>query len=185
MQKTTLDLTDFIRKPRTNGTRTERYYALTCGKCGNKYHLRLHDARKAVAENRICNHCNQRELARKGYAACVEKHGVDFTLKFVTEYQLAHPSKPEQQIAAWLDQLGVSYQRQVVINLGGNTRYIVDFYLDNGKAIEGAGGYWHARNKGAKDEKLASMLNVLFVTDTLINDDPELALETISKFVRS
>ena len=184
MQKTTLDLTDFIRKPRKNGKRTERYYALTCGNCGEKYHLRIHDARKAVEENRVCAHCNQIAQSKKGYAACVRKHGEDFTIKFVTEYQLAHPSTTEQQIMAWIDKLGVTYQRQVVVNLGGKSRYIVDFYFDNGKAIEAA-GYWHIQKKGAKDEKLASLLNVLFVTDDSVKGQPELTFETIAKFIRS
>lgn len=185
MNQTTLDLTKFVRKPRKNGNRNERYYALTCGLCGGEYHLRLHDARKAVAENRACSHCNQKALAKAGYAACVRKHGVDFTLKFVTEYQLAHPSKPEQQIIKWLDELGVKYQRQVTVDLGNGMRYIVDFFFDNGKAIEAAGGFWHAKNKQSKDSILATILNVLFINDDVIMQQPDVAFAKISAFVRS
>ncbi|PWR46455.1 hypothetical protein DK295_15280, partial [Listeria monocytogenes] len=64
-----------------------------------------------------------------------------------------------------------------------STRYIVDFMLADGKGIEGAGGYWHARNKQAKDELLAQAMIVLFITDAMVMNQPAEALTLITRFV--
>jgi len=179
--RTTLDTTDFVRKPRKDGTRPEKYYRVNC-RCGHTTHLRLHDARNAVVENRQCADCQRAQASAKGFSVCAQKYGEDFAIKAVIKAQLDNPSKPERQIAAWLDELGVSYQRQVVVNLG-STRYIVDFMLADGKGIEGVGGYWHARNKQAKDELLAQAMIVLFITDDLVMNQPAEALTLITRFV--
>jgi len=179
--RTTLEMSEFIRKPRKNGARKEKYYRVNC-RCGHTTHLRLHDARNAVVENRQCGDCQRHEASEKGFKVCAQKYGEDFAIKAVIKYQLENPSKPERQIAAWLDELGVSYQRQVVVNLG-STRYIVDFMTADGKGIEGAGGYWHARDKQDKDELLAQAMLVLFVTDDLVMNQPADALALITRFV--
>lgn len=179
--RTTLDTSEFIRKPRKNGSRMEKYYRVNC-RCGHTTHLRIHDARNAVVDNRECADCQRAKASAKGFSVCAQKYGEDFAIKAVIKHQLENPSKPERQIAAWLDELGVKYQRQVVVNLGF-TRYIVDFMLADGKGIEGAGGYWHARNKQEKDELLAQAMLVLFVTDDLVMNQPAEALALITRFV--
>lgn len=180
--QTTLNTSAFIYKPRRDGNRQERYYELTCGQCSNTYHLRMHDARKAVTENRPCKSCAARTAGAVGAAVTMERYGKEFLLAQVVKQQLAHPSRPEQQIAIWLDELGVTYKRQVIVNLG-SCNYIVDFMLDGGKCIEGAGGYWHDLNKGDKDEMLAQAMIVLFLTDELVMKSPTEAFALIKRFV--
>lgn len=170
------------RNARKSGNRTERFYEVTCGICGLTYGLRKHDARKAVAENRTCKKCQTSAAGKRGYKVTAAKLGNDFALQAVIKTQLANPSKPEQQIAVWLDELGVSYTRQVIVNLA-TSRYIVDFMLADGRGIEGAGGYYHARNKQSKDEQLAEMMIVLFLTDDLVMKNPDAAFGIIKKFV--
>lgn len=183
MSKTTLNTDNFINKPRKDGTRNERYYEVTHS-CGHTSHLRIHDARNAVTNNGVCRTCHSRKAAAKGYAACVRKYGAEFPIKFVIKHQLANPSKPEQQIMKWLTELNVGFDRQVPINLGGYY-YIADFMLSNGKVIEASGGYWHAKDKGEKDAKLASAMLVLFLTDELVMKNPAEALRILTEYVHS
>jgi len=185
MGTTTVNWANYTEKvARKNSARLEKFYEMTCGGCGSTYELRKYDANKAVAENRVCKKCQLAARQAKGYAVCAQKYGDDFVVQLVIKQQLSNPSKPEQQIAAWLDQLGVGYQRQVVIDLGV-TRYIVDFLLSDGKAIEGAGGYWHARNKQQKDAMLAESMIVLFLNDDLVMNNPAEAFALITRYVNA
>lgn len=56
---------------------------------------------------------------------------------------LGHETRPEYEVAAWLDERGVNYERQVPIG-----DYIVDFFdAERREIIEADGGYWHRDQK--------------------------------------
>lgn len=182
MGNTTVNWNTFEYRLTTGGKR-RKHHEVTCGACGNTHMLRADDARKAERLNRPCKSCHTSAIGKIGYQVTAAKMGKDFALNAVAGYQLANPSKPEQQIADWLDEMGVSYTRQVIVELG-ISRYIVDFVLANGKGIEGAGGYWHAKNKQAKDVLLAAAMQMLFVTDDLVMNDPVNARALIAEYVK-
>lgn len=178
MQQTTVNYSDKQLLPRKNGTRRDTCYAVTYGCCGTVKYMHKQNAEKAVAENRRCEKCHCNE----NYEQLKAKYGVDFLVQKTIERQLANPSKPEKQIMVWLDEMGVNYLRQQIVKLGKG-RYVVDFLLADGRAIEGTGGYWHPINKADKDVELAGILNVLFVDDDLTNNNPVAARAAIAEFV--
>lgn len=178
MNTTTVDFTNSKLVTRPNGTKRETHYAVTYGCCGATKFLHKQNATKALQENRVCGNCQR--LAN--YKTVQAKYGTDFLVEKTIERQLANPSKPERQIMVWLDELGVDYLRQQIVKLGKG-RYVVDFLLADGRAIEGSGGYWHPINKAHKDVELALILNVLFIDDELVNSHASEARAAIAQFV--
>lgn len=178
MNTTTVDFNNSKLIARPNGTRRETHYAVTYGCCGATKFLHKQNATKAQTENRVCGNCQRLANYRKVQAT----HGTDFLVQKTIERQLANPSKPERQIMVWLDEMGVDYLRQQIVKLGKG-RYVVDFLLADGRAIEGSGGYWHPLNKAHKDAELAQILTVLFIDDSLTTASPAEARAAIEKFV--
>lgn len=88
------------------------------------------------------------ENGAKGYAALVAQGKEKLAAQKAAEWRLAHPTSLEVQVKEWLDELFVSYEREVNID-----RYYVDFLV--GKlAIEVNGAQWHEKEDlraGQKD----------------------------------
>lgn len=113
--------------------------AVQCPACGQSRLLAKSDAKKALARGSKCFHCSQVEKARKGYAACVKKHGAAYAVTMVQQYRLSNPSSLEQRVMQALNLLSVKVEREVLV-VDGDRHYLVDFVLDGKLAIEVNGG---------------------------------------------
>jgi very-short-patch-repair endonuclease len=116
--------------------RRERRFSVICGGCGETRWLKRCDALEAEQSGAACFRCTQREKARLGYKATVAKHGKDFALPYVRDYQLAHPSVLNMAMADILEHvLELPYEREVICG-----SYLIDFVLYGTFAIEVNGG---------------------------------------------
>lgn len=79
---------------------------------------------------------------RKGWLATAAKHGKDVAAKQAANWRRNHPTRPEQIVIEWLNELGVAYQREDPVGASFGTFY-VDFRLADGRAIEVDGAIWH------------------------------------------
>jgi hypothetical protein len=85
--------------------------------------------------------------AGKGYAHSDETRARlrETTTRAIAEGRIPSVSRVEDVVAEQLDRLGVGYVRQVPIR-GAGGRYVacLDFRLDDGRAVEVQGTFWHA-----------------------------------------
>lgn len=180
-----VDKRDFQIKVRKNGKRKERYYA-TYHPCGHKSYLRIHDARNGAV--RQCDKCRRVARAKKGYKAAMAKHGGQRGLNLkLAKWQRDNLSKPEQTVLDWLIEAGLveefHFRCQECVQLTSKTTYILDFSIGQNKGIE-VYGFWHKKTKGAKDARLAKIMNILFVDADLIVSDPATAKAAILEFIK-
>ncbi len=154
MQQQMVDWQRGVLLPRPgNPARRETFYPVTCPTCHSVRYLRSVDARRAEAGKRPCKICAARTAGRLGYKATVEKYGADFFLEVTARAQREKPSSAEQKLAAMLDELGATYERQQKFR-GSARSFVLDFVLPNGILIE-VNGYWHRRVGLERDSQLA------------------------------
>lgn len=110
-----------------------------CPVCGQERLLTTSDAKRALARGSKCFRCSQIEKARKGYAACVKKHGAAYAVAVVQKYRLSNPSSLEQQVMTALARLALPVEREVLVMDEGR-HYLVDFVIGGTLAIEVNGG---------------------------------------------
>lgn len=101
--------------------------------------LSLSDYQRQIRARVSAEAC--RSNGAKGAAATLAKHGYAALHAKVVAYRLAHPSRPERQVMALLDELDLSYQREYEPFTGGPWQYTtLDFFLPGfgccGKAIQ-------------------------------------------------
>ena len=106
-----------------------RRVKVVCPECGSERWISAARAKK----NTHCKKCHNKAIARKGYEATLNKHGLKFAVRFLRDYLLEHPSSLEVQVAAMLDGLGVSYEREYHFEPGtvrtAGKSYLVDFAI--------------------------------------------------------
>lgn len=91
------------------------------------------------------------EIGMRGARATINAHGYDHFLGVIRDYHLEHPSNLEVEVAAILDDLGLAYERERVVQPPTGWALLVDFYLpDHNLAIE-ANGRVHDPDLGFKD----------------------------------
>jgi len=110
-----------------------------CPICGQERLLTKRDAKRAQERNSKCFRCSQIEKARKGYAACVKKHGASFAVAVVQQYRLSNPSTLEQQVMNALAHLELASEREVLV-MDDERHYLIDFVIAGKLAIEVNGG---------------------------------------------
>lgn len=81
-------------------------------------------------------------LGRKGFEAAAAKYGWDFAFQRARCWRLDHPSRPEQQVIAILNQIQVFYQREAQV-LGEDVPLAVDFLIDGTTKIIEVNGKVH------------------------------------------
>lgn len=165
------------RKGRPN--RQETFYPVTCGQCGDTRYLRRVDAAKTPQ----CRVCQCKAAGRLGYDATVAKYGADFALAKLETYRLAHPSRPEVAVAAYLDAAGVDYQREARFD-GKTRRYLLDFMFKQGEKIAGAieiNGWHHHHRPAVQRRDQDLMREATF--PLLVIDAAHLDLSAIGQFV--
>ncbi len=149
----TVDWSRPVLLPRPhNPARRETFYPVRC-RCGAVRLLRAADARKVEATGAPCRFCHARLAGKLGYRATVEKYGADFFLEVTQRTQREHPSSAEQKLAAMLDELGATYERQRIVR-GSARSFVIDFTLSDGTLVE-VNGYWHRRCNLDRDTQLA------------------------------
>jgi hypothetical protein len=126
---------------------------ITCPKCGQTRQLKNASARRAAQRGSVCRTCHSRRAGKAGYAATVDKYGIDFFLECTARVQRQKPSQAEERLAAMLDEFGVEYTRQQKLRTPARG-FVLDFVLSNGVLIE-VNGYWHKRNGTLRDTELA------------------------------
>lgn len=106
------------------------------------------DYQRAVAS------CKPREqlvrAGRAGWEALVAAKGVEYAARQAAKWRRKHPSTLEQAVMTWLDEHGVSYEREAEINLSAGVFY-ADFKLEDGRLIEVDGEAWHG--EGAVEDR--------------------------------
>lgn len=65
------------------------------------------------------------QAGRKGYEALVMRHGIEIVQQNAAKWRRKHPNRYERQVMEWLEDHGINYQRDVMIE---NVRYC-DFVL--------------------------------------------------------
>lgn len=179
-----LDVSRAELRPRPhNPSRRETFYPVTCNRCGSERWLRKNDALKAPE---ICGRCQRSDAGKIGYRVTAQRYGADFAIKFMQQYRLTHPSKPEREVSALLDLLGVDYEREVRLDLEGGDRYLLDFVIRLAgspcSAIQ-VNGWQHTREKVAiRDRKLAEEIPYpLLVID--LNKTGKVVPHELARFV--
>lgn len=117
---------------RPSGKRRESYVDVQCDACGEVRRVTMSTAKRST----MCKPCQQADALMIAAARSMKR------LKAIAAHQLANPSKPEQQVAEWLDAWGYAYERQHIF-LGEHRAYIIDFVVGD-VAIE-VNGYHHIR----------------------------------------
>lgn len=140
MTLVTIDTTRTVRRTiRVKGkARKVIYVEVTCD-CGVRWFARADKAKHI----RSCYQCSQTAKAKKGYAATAAKHGERFALRWLREWRLEHPTCLERIVAAWLDALGIHYEREYYFVTGDNRIRLLDFLVNSQLVIEVNGAYWH------------------------------------------
>lgn len=91
------------------------------------------------------------KIGMRGAIATINAHGYDHFLGVARDYHLGHPSNLEVEMAAILDDLGLAYEREYVVQPPTGWALLVDFYLpDHNLAIE-VNGRVHDPDLGFKD----------------------------------
>ena len=179
------ELRVFPRK--SNPNRRETAYKVTCSVCGYRRWLRKSDAKRCKS----CRRCS----SRKGFKASLSKISLSDALGHVREYRLANPSQPERIVAEWLDEWGLTYEREVVWivdhSAGGGDcfGYVLDFVVSlpdsYRRAIE-VNGYWHKRTRAQRDIMLVMNFPgvVWFVDGDLVTTNPDAARQQLAQFLQ-
>lgn len=122
--------------------RTDNRYAVACPCCGNTRLLRSADAKKAAKHNRLCQKCHCQMAGKLGYKATVRNKGKDFAIECVRDYRLSNPSSLEQEVMSRLDEAGIRYEREVLLNADVH-KYLIDFVIEGSIALEVQGEWAH------------------------------------------
>lgn len=109
--------------------------------CGVKWLVRSDSAKRV----QMCYQCSQTAKAKKGYAATAAKHGKRFALRHLREWRLQNPTCLERIVVAWLDDLGLSYEREYYFVTGDGDVRLLDFLVNSRLVIEANGKYWHEK----------------------------------------
>ena len=108
------------------------------GRKGGKARAAMPDflAHQSAAGKRSAQVNDMAALGHRGAMAYVHKYGYARLFHLCRNYRLDHPSEPERTVMAILDELGTSYEREV-LPLGESVFVAVDFALSGQtKAIE-------------------------------------------------
>lgn len=164
--------------PRRNSPRRETHVPILCPRCNQERWLKTFDAKKAIAEERICGTCHAVDSGRAGYRVTVRKLGRKGILELIAKTQREKPSRPELVMMELLDEAlppGFEYKTQVVFS-----DWIIDFVVLQGDSthlfIE-VNGYHHKLHRGERDKALqmCSMIPVIFIdADDLRTDEGKL-----------
>lgn len=163
MPEQIVDWTTFTHEPRAG--KSTRVYRVTCMGCGYTRTLRKPDAKKAERTGG-CFPCSQKAKAAQGFAAMADRWGHRWAMRHVQAHREANPSKPEQTMAALLDDLGVDWRREVPLTTKSSGRkkrvYLLDFVVSHAGrewAIEVDGVYFHTTNpRTMRNDKLKTRL---------------------------
>lgn len=114
--------------------------------------LRPSDAARA----KQCRRCHLTEIAPLGYAATAARYGEKFAVAHQRTYRLENPSDLEIQMMAVLDELALTYEREVLVEMGDHC-YLIDFVLDGWFAIEVNGSWAHQFHQERDDRKVKAL----------------------------
>ena len=160
-------------------------YVVTClnhcpdgNLCGNMRFLTGSDARKAGK----CFRCAQIEKAPKGYRGLIEKRGPEFAIEKVQAHQLAHPSRPTSRIIDLLNQMGVQYEREVLLKYE-DRRYLLDFVVNGHSVIEVDGQWVHSHHQQRDQRKHNAIRNAGYRLLPLSDQDLNRAGAIISDYL--
>ena len=160
--------------------RRDRYIPVECPNCGEIWEVRA----DRVKHVRSCYTCSQRQKGRKGWRATCEKYGTSWAAYHWRTWRLDHPTCLERAVAALLDGLGVSYEREYVVFTATGC-YLVDFLIEARIAIEVNGAYWHDQRPEQDAQKRDflrwSGFDVLTISESSIRDGS--AHEQLMKFI--
>lgn len=135
--------------------RWDTYYPARCA-CGNEWDIRKDN----IKRTNQCQQCARIAAAKLGYEATKKKYGPLFALGFWREWRLANPTCLERTVIAWLDALGVSYEREYWFVGDDGRVYLLDFLVNSSLVIEVNGSYWHDMPEGIeRDERKARALH--------------------------
>lgn len=140
--------------------RRETHYPVRCANpaCGQVRWLKGTDARRAEAEQRICRRCQASLAGKRGYAMTTALYGTDFALKAMQQSQRLHPSKHEEILRAWLEELGMDFEFQVIFSavdeVGRIHNFIIDFVVKTvtGEVAIEVNGYHHKKFRAHRDQ---------------------------------
>ncbi len=112
--------------------------------------------------------CKPREqlvrAGRAGWEALVARHGVEYAARQAAKWRLKHPSALEQAVMTWLDEHGVSYEREAEITLSAGA-FFADFKLEDGRLIEVDGEPWHGETAIAQGQAERDRIRRLAISD--------------------
>lgn len=153
------------RKSNPNGQETK--YIVVCQECGYERWLCKSDANKAATTG-ACRRCHSRRNGKAVYAQYGEKLATQ-----LRDYRMKNPSSLERAIMDALEELGLSYEREIsFFTLNGYTTYI-DFKIAGNSEfyIEANGLYYHGETRCERDTDLARSLACLGKPLLVITDE--------------
>lgn len=159
--------------------RGRTWYETPCSNqgCPEKRWLKASDARK----NSQCFRCAQREKSVKGFKATCKKHGSLFAIEKVQAYQLEHPSSLNRQTMTILDEMGIHYEREVLLE---GTNFLIDFVINGCHAIEVNGAWAHSHHQQRDQHKFNLIRNAGYRLLPLDERDMPNARAIIADFLR-
>lgn len=137
------------RRVLSNGrTCWETRFPVTCPVCDEDRLLTSSDARKAIRNNSPCFRCSQRGKGKLGFAA-VGGNRARRRIKWrgLQTFRQENPSDLEKQVSAILDDLGIEYVFNDLLESSGGRFYLPDFTFEmDGQryCIEVNGSYYHS-----------------------------------------
>lgn len=128
--------------------------------------------------------CKPREqlvrAGRAGWEALVAAKGVAYAARQAARWRRKNPSRLEQAVMTWLDEHGVTYEREAEITLSAGV-FFADFKLADGRLIEVDGVAWHGeasvREGQAERDRIRRLAirdagyEVLHLTEAEIRDE--------------
>lgn len=135
------------RKDRPN--KQETFYPVECD-CGKQYWLRKGDIQRSDR----CNSCAGRERGAKGWAMTVAKLGKRGAFEKMRGALLNGVTPwSEKIVMGWLDNAGIYYERQHILEADDNTFFLVDFRV--GDLLIEVNGWGHCLpQRAARDSAL-------------------------------
>jgi very-short-patch-repair endonuclease len=130
----------------------------------------------------MCGRCQRRAAGKRGYEAAKTSPAF-LTLDNLIKRQREYPSAPEKRVITWLINMRIGFHHQHLFTVG-DFRYVIDFVFTGNRAIEVV-GYWHAKFKAQKDERLKELWNgdLLFVDADAVMRDPAGTRNLIHAFI--